>query len=120
VLGTSGTAGLGSATLGTTTAFEGNILALTSITLNTGATIYNGRALAINGAVTLDTNTVSDICPAASSSPNSGPGFSGGLGFDDTGALVPIPAIPEPGTLTLIVPAIMGFAGIAFRRMVRR
>ena len=35
-----------SATLGTTTAFEGNILAQTSITLNTGATIYNGRALA--------------------------------------------------------------------------
>jgi len=47
-----------SATLGTTTAFIGNILALTSITLNTGATI-SGRALARNGAVTLDTNTVS-------------------------------------------------------------
>ncbi len=45
-----------SATLGTTTAFIGNILALTSITLNTGATI-TGRALARNGAVTLDTNT---------------------------------------------------------------
>ena len=77
----SGTAGLGSATLGTTTAFEGNILALTSITLNTGATIYNGRALARNGAVTLDTNIISDICPPESSSPNNGPGFSlGGLG----------------------------------------
>ena len=35
-----------SATLGTTTAFEGNILALTSITLNTGATIGCGSALA--------------------------------------------------------------------------
>jgi hypothetical protein len=46
-----------SATLGTTTSFIGNILALTSITLNTGATIA-GRALARNGAVTLDTNTV--------------------------------------------------------------
>ncbi len=39
-----------SATLGTTTAFEGNILALTSITLNTGANIGCGRALARNGA----------------------------------------------------------------------
>ena len=89
VLGTSNTAGLGSATLGTTTAFEGNILALTSITLNTGATIYNGRALARNGAVTLDTNTISDICPQASSSPNSGPGFSGGLEFIN-GNVVPV------------------------------
>jgi hypothetical protein len=48
-----------SATLGTTTAFEGNILALTSITLDTGASIGCGRALARNGAVTLDTNVVS-------------------------------------------------------------
>ena len=46
-----------SATLGTTTSFLGNILALTSITLNTGASIA-GRALARNGAVTLDTNAV--------------------------------------------------------------
>ena len=48
-----------SATLGTDTVFEGNILALASITLNTGATIVSGRALARNGAVTLDTNMVS-------------------------------------------------------------
>jgi Ice-binding-like len=46
-----------SATIGTTTTFVGNILALTSITLNTGATV-SGRALARNGAVTMDTNTV--------------------------------------------------------------
>jgi subtilisin family serine protease len=46
-----------SATIGTTTAFTGNIIALTSITLNTGAVI-SGRALARNGAVTMDTNTV--------------------------------------------------------------
>jgi len=46
-----------SATLGTTTAFKGNILALTSITLTTGATV-SGRILARTGAVTLDTNTV--------------------------------------------------------------
>jgi type VI secretion system secreted protein VgrG len=47
-----------SATLGTTTAFEGNILALTSITLNTRASILCGSALARNGAVTLDTNFI--------------------------------------------------------------
>lgn len=47
-----------SATLGTTTEMVGNILALASITLNTGATV-TGRTLARSGAVTLDTNTVS-------------------------------------------------------------
>ncbi len=52
-----------SATLGTTTVFEGNILALTSITLNTRASIACGRALAINGAVTLDTNFLDPVVP---------------------------------------------------------
>ena len=47
-----------SATLGTTTSFIGNLIALSSITLNTGANIV-GRALARNGAVTLDTNNIS-------------------------------------------------------------
>jgi hypothetical protein len=46
-----------SATLGTSTSFAGNILALTSITATTGANIV-GRALARNGAVTLDTNNI--------------------------------------------------------------
>ena len=46
-----------SATIGTTTTFVGNILALTSIALQTGASVA-GRALARNGAVTLDTNHV--------------------------------------------------------------
>ncbi|MCU1347573.1 MAG: hypothetical protein JWO56_603 [Acidobacteria bacterium] len=46
-----------SATLGTGTAFQGNILALTSITLTTGSSV-SGRTLARNGAVTLDSNSV--------------------------------------------------------------
>ena len=48
-----------SATLGINTVFEGNILALTDITVSSGTSIGCGRALALNGAVTLDTNTVS-------------------------------------------------------------
>lgn len=56
-----------SATLGTTTAFKGNILALASITLNTGATIEDGRALARTGAVTLDTNVIT--APQCASAP---------------------------------------------------
>ncbi|HUG32355.1 MAG TPA: ice-binding family protein, partial [Acidimicrobiia bacterium] len=54
-----------SATLGTNSSFVGNILALTSITLTTGATV-EGRVLARNGAVTMDTNTISQAaCTAA-------------------------------------------------------
>jgi len=47
-----------SATIGTFTAFAGHILALTSISLNTGATIVEGSALARNGAVTMDSNVI--------------------------------------------------------------
>jgi hypothetical protein len=53
-----------SATLGTGTAFIGNILALQSITATTGATVQ-GRALARNAAVTLDTNRITRATCAA-------------------------------------------------------
>jgi hypothetical protein len=46
-----------SATIGTASAWQGNILALTSITLVDTATLL-GRALARNGAVTLGTNNI--------------------------------------------------------------
>jgi hypothetical protein len=52
-----------SATLGTTTTFAGNIMALASVTVKTGA-VLNGRALARTGAVTLDSNPVNvPTCP---------------------------------------------------------
>ena len=57
-----------SATLGTTTSFLGNILALQSITLNTGAHVL-GRALARNGAVTMDDNTISGSACGAGGTP---------------------------------------------------
>src|ERR1700694_3870615 len=47
-----------SATLGTGTQFKGTIVAMTSITMVTGASILPGRALARNGAVTLDSNLI--------------------------------------------------------------
>ena len=43
-----------SATLGTTTRFSGNILALVSVTLTNGASLV-GRAFGLTGAVTMDT-----------------------------------------------------------------
>jgi len=53
-----------SATLKTNSTFVGTILALTSITLENGANV-DGRVLAQNGAVTLDTNTITNSCAAA-------------------------------------------------------
>jgi type VI secretion system secreted protein VgrG len=54
-----------SATFGTSSDFTGHVLALTSITATTGAT-FKGQLLARNGAVTLDTNTITnDVCAAA-------------------------------------------------------
>lgn len=80
-----------SATLGTATDFIGNILALTSITLTTGVTL-DGRALARNGAVTLDTNVITmPDCDVRS--------------VPDTGS-----------TLFLFTSALMGLAGFAKRR----
>ncbi|MEU8022126.1 ice-binding family protein [Micromonospora harpali] len=62
-----------SATLGTGTQFVGNILAQASITMNTGATLQ-GRALAQTGAVTLDTNTITQpVCLGPTGSPTGQP-----------------------------------------------
>jgi uncharacterized protein with beta-barrel porin domain len=66
-----------SATLGTTSSFTGDILANTSITLNTGATITCGAALARTGAVTLDTNTIA-LCDLIAAAGGGGGGTGGG------------------------------------------
>jgi hypothetical protein len=64
-----------SATLGTGSVLRGSILALTSITLNTLAAV-EGRTLARNGAVTLDTNTITR--PSCSPTTTGSPGTTGG------------------------------------------
>jgi hypothetical protein len=69
-----------SATLGTGSSMQGDILALSSITVTTGATT-SGRTLARNGAVTLDTNTV-NACVLA---PPGGGGPAGGPTLDWVG-----------------------------------
>jgi hypothetical protein len=110
-----------SATLGTTTSFEGNIVALTSITLNTGATISCGRALALNGAVTMDTNTLDantfdNTCSLAGDSG----GLTGGLAVNSSGGISPVSGatvVPEPNFL--IVPLGFGMLGLALMMRTR-
>lgn len=109
-----------SATLGTDTVFEGNILALSSITLNTGAIIPCGRALAQNGAVTLDTNVISTACTAtpgwslAQASELGGPSGNMGSGLSNPadnspGNYAPA-ATPEPSAFLLLATCIAGLA----------
>ena len=86
----------GSAALGTRTAFKGNVLALTSISVNDGVTV-SGRLLARNGAVTMRNDAVTRSGCAAGTGPTSGIGpatspISGGM--DRRGPLVRIAGIP--------------------------
>ncbi len=76
-----------SATLGTATAFQGTIIAQASITLTTGASILDGRAIALTGAVTLDSNSVS------------------------------LPTIPTPGASVLLGSAALALCGTRRRRI---
>ena len=86
----------GSATLGTTSQFAGNILALSSITLDAGADVSCGRALALNGTVTMATNNVSIDSPGCSAAAIGG--------------------VPEPGTATLLsMGLLVGLVGYAQR-----
>ena len=66
-----------SATIGTGTALVGSMLALTSITM-TAASSVSGRLLALNGAVTLDTNSAA-VCaapPTPTPTPTNTPTFT--------------------------------------------
>ena len=60
-----------SATLGSSTSFEGNIIAYGSDSLVTGATDGCGSIIALTGAVTLEQNTISTGCSAYNNTPGS-------------------------------------------------
>ena len=82
-----------SATIGTTTTFVGNILALTAITMNNGANLI-GRVLARNAAVTLNNNTVSfAACGAGGGAGGTPPPFSPPA----------VPTLPEIGQWVLVL-----------------
>lgn len=94
-----------SATLGTGTMFAGNILANQSITLDTGASILCGRAIALNAALTMDTNTISNNC--------SGTGAlgSGRTDFGSNGFSGEVSSVPEPSTWAMMM---LGFGAVGF------
>ncbi len=75
-----------SATLDTSSSLQGQIVALTSVTMNTTAIVGCGALLARNGSVTLDTNTI-QICNLD------------GNGFDPAPTEpAPVTPVPEPVT----------------------
>ena len=92
-----------SATLGTGTTFRGTILALASITLTTGTSIL-GRAFALTGAVTMDTNTVSvpscTVAPPPTTTTTLGPTTTTTLGPTTT-SVAPTTTTATPTTTTL-------------------
>jgi hypothetical protein len=99
-----------SATLGTSTSMSGTIIAMTSITLTTATTLA-GRALARNGAVTLDSNTVTRPvcslgppgCPVIGIQPAPLPAATQGIAFNQqltgSGGAAPYTFTLRSGTL---------------------
>ena len=109
-----------SATLGTDSIFAGNILALASVTVTTGVTVY-GRAFARTAAVTLDTDTFkTPTCDQNAATPttvtpttaaNSGGGTAtttpgGGTATTVPGSATPVLPGTPPGT-----PGVPGVSG---------
>lgn len=107
-----------SATLDTTTSFKGTIMALTSIALNNGATLQ-GRALARNGAVTMDHNTIdSSVCAAPSPTPAPSPAGTPASSTQPTVSTPPTDtiastpaAVTDPVSVTFLV--LLVITGIA-------
>ena len=116
VLVTNGAQGCGvywkvgsSATLGTGTQFKGTIVAMTSITMVHGATILPGRALARNGAVTLDSNLIN--LPTGPCSATGTTSTSSTTGTSTPPTLAQTGGGPAHGSFPWVLVLIAGIAG---------
>jgi len=116
-----------SATLGTSTSFAGDIIALTSVAMQTTAKDLCGSVIALNGAVTMDTNTISTTCPVVSGGTTVGTFGSGGTGTGTTvtgsGTIVPPVitggttfSVPEPSTFGLLSSGLLAMVFLTFRK----
>jgi hypothetical protein len=93
-----------SATLGLNSNLQGDILAHTSVTLDSSATVSCGSVFALNGAVTLDANNV-DNCSATTSNITPFQRLNG----------PPVSPVPEPSSLVFIATGLLGTAGVVGR-----
>jgi len=95
-----GTGGSGSATLGSSSTFIGNLISQASVTMNTSATVC-GSITALTGAVTMDTNTINGSNCGALDESESGGGTS---------------PTPEPSTFLLLATGLLGAPGFFWSR----
>ena len=119
-----------SATLGTGSSFVGNILALTSVSVTNGVVVH-GRALARNGAVTLDNDVfTSPTCDLVTPVTTT---VAGGVATtapgDTTPTTTPVVTTPVSGTIprtgsqtqtTLLIAALALALGAAATHVARR
>ena len=108
-----------SATLGSSSTFFGNILASTSITMDSNVVLACGRALAHTGGVSMIGDLV-DAGDCTGTTAFGSKGLSGGLTMSENGGVaVPLPfaattPVPEPGPLSMYA------AGLATLCMLRK
>jgi len=91
-----------SATFGTGTSFLGNVVARTSITVTTGTSLNRGGFYALDGAVTLDTNSI-DQGGACGNTPAPDPTATS---TTSNPPAITLPTIVIPGLPTITLPSI--------------
>jgi hypothetical protein len=106
-----------SATLGTGSVFAGNILALTSISVNDGVTVH-GRALARNGAVTLINDTITAAHCAVGATPGGASSLAKIVGTVSPVLGQSVTVEVRAGTVKVKAPGARGYVALSGRASV--